>query len=266
MNNKFTFSTYGKIRFIFFYLFNLLRLPFEVNVGKWEIIYAEILWLSIVLRKKSFKLDNIVERDYFETKFGKYYIQNNLEGLIVVSPSFERLDIEKISSLIKKEIAKKQKVLFIDVGAYFGDFTIKVSKKLRNPKNLTILALEPETTRYKLLLKNLKLNKIKNVQTKKIGLSNKNGKNDLDINVKTLDSLLSEKYLNKFDHVFVKLDIDGYELPALLGAKRFIKKTKAITLLIEDFVDRKIVKEVQKDFVFLDKLSTYNSFWSKKND
>ena len=87
---------------------------------------------------------------------------------------------------------------------------------------------------------------------------------EYDVLDRKLDSFLGVDYSKKFDHVYMKIDVDGGEVNVLNGAKGFVRNSGKITLLIEDFVDNSIVKFLEKDFQFVEKPSPYNSFWIKK--
>ena len=82
------------------------------------------------------------------------------------------------------------------------------------------------------------------------------------IKIKRLDDLIKIKKINfnnkKVD--FIKIDVEGYELDIIKGAKNFLKKHKPI-ILIE--LDIKILgkKKINKIFFILKKLR-YNSFYS----
>jgi hypothetical protein len=215
----------------------------------------------VLLRKRN-NLPKIFKKDYYETSQGSFYIENDLDSTIVVSPAFERRDIELLLILIRQQLSQSKKILFVDIGAHFGKYTVIVGKRFKS-SNVRIFSFEPDKKRYTLLKKNLRTNNIKNFRSFNVGLGSKKGKNDLGITTDRLDRLIG-KEISKFDHIIVKMDIDGYETEALRGARSVVKNSKELTLLIEDFVDKKIIKHLEKDFNFIDKFSTYNSFWTKK--
>jgi FkbM family methyltransferase len=125
----------------------------------------------------------------------------------------------------------KEDDIIIDVGAYPGDFAIIASYFLG--KNGKIFCFEPDNLNYKILYKNIKKFKIKNIKLIKKGLwSNKNKfkfKNDGGyslinkngtqiIDVDKLDSEIKRLKIKKAD--FIKMDIEGAEIEALQGMKK----------------------------------------------
>ncbi len=268
---KFNYSKQSIFKFYFFYLFYKLLIPFEVKKGKINIIVAEFIWVSSKLfRFKPFLFKNFTS-NYYETKFGKFYINPDLISTIAASPSFERKEIEILLKMIESDVSNNKKILFIDVGAFFGLYTVLVGNRYKKYKNLDIMSFEPDTfylsdATFNLIKKNIKVNNIKNSKLYHFGLGsiNSNKKNKKGIITKKLDTVLTKKILVKYDSVYIKIDVDGSEKDVLLGAKSSIKNAKEITLLIEDFVDQRIVKYLSKDFEFISKPSSYNSFWKKK--
>src|SRR5581483_1389746 len=148
--------------------------------------------------------------------------------------------------LASKKLKKKKKVLFVDIGASFGTYTIALGRAFRSYKNFSIIAFEPDIavfshTGFSLLKKNIDINNIRNVKLYKIALSSKNRKTDGGVQYQKLDNLFSRKFIQSFDEVVIKIYIDGAEMEALSGAKDFIKNCQNIQLMIEDVVNRDIV-------------------------
>ena len=138
--------------------------------------------------------------------------------------------------------AKKDDVI-VDVGANIGIFTLKVSKIVGERGK--VIAFEPQRNNYKLLIRNLGINKCKNVVPINQALCDFNGKatfyvksvslhNTLQpqansetpttsiniIGVRKLSSVLDN--LN-IDHVsFLKIDAEGSELEVLKGAEELL--------------------------------------------
>ncbi|MFX0132289.1 MAG: FkbM family methyltransferase [Candidatus Hodarchaeota archaeon] len=129
---------------------------------------------------------------------------------------------------------------FIDGGAHIGDFAL-IFEKYFYPKK--IFAFEPEKSNYNLMLKTIKRNKLKKVIPiqKGLGMSNchlklksqesgsfisENG--DQEIEIITLDSYVFTENLNVG---LIKLDVEGFALEVLKGAKETIKKFKPVLLI-----------------------------------
>lgn len=148
----------------------------------------------------------------------------------------------------------KSNMVFIDVGANRGEFTIFAAKRLENGK---IISFEPVTKMFKELKRNVDLNNFKNIKIIKKGAGDK--KQQISIygtSNKFFDNTINEglftvyksadcnKFLEKIDVVvmdeilskenridIIKIDIEGGELPALMGAENIIKKFKPIIIL-----------------------------------
>ncbi len=135
----------------------------------------------------------------------------------------------------KKIIKLSPKEIFLDGGAYDGD-TIKTF--IRESKNvfIKIYAFEPDDKSYIRL--NEYLNKISDVRitSYKAGLGKIKGKlyftneGNLQSKIinkgKTIIKILPIDSLKEVAFTYIKLDIEGYEKEALMGAKKIIKKYK----------------------------------------
>jgi len=268
---KYSFTLSEKFHFYLSYLFYKLIIPFEVKEGRSSLVITEAIWVLSKIFKFNPILPKKVARNYFETKFGKFFINPDLISTIAVSPSFERNEINYLLKIIEKDLRRKNKILFVDVGAFFGLYSVIVGNKFKKNKNIQILTFEPDTNylsnpTFKLLKKNIQKNKLKNVRIFHIGLGaiNNNKPNKIGVKTKKLDSLISKDFVSKFDSIYMKIDVDGYEKGVLEGGKDFIRNSNNLTLLIEDFVDNEIVTYLKKDFQFISKPSEYNSIWRKK--
>jgi len=201
----------------------------------------------------------------------------------IASPSYERLDLNELILLIDNALQNKHKVLFIDIGASFGKFTISIGNHFKhNAKNLKILSFEPEPMSFRLLNSNVHINRLHNIQTFNIALSDKNGVNKFyyfepmkqivsfqttkSIKIKTakLDNYLKSVIKNDNVDFFIKLDVEEHEMNVLRGCTKTLKSFLNITLLVEDSMstkDQKLTKYLLSNGTFLRKVTTYNSFW-----
>jgi len=177
---------------------------------------------------------------------------------------------------MKQCVKRNKKVLYIDVGAFVGDYTVGVYKFV-DDKQLTTLAFEPDPGYFKLLLINIRKNHISKVKLYPVGLSNKNTiiktsrfptiadkvhPKDLKFQLRRLDDILSASFYKKFDEIFVKIDIEGQEEETFEGAKHLMKSGKKIHLMIEDCVNPPIVNYLAgHGFRFISKITPYDSFW-----
>jgi len=144
--------------------------------------------------------------------------------------------------------------IFIDVGANMGLMSIFASKVLDN--NGIVYSFEPEPETFMILKKNIEINLIKNIRIYNIGLGEKKSKSYIYTNpyagrgsaslVKTLsqnDSKRYEVYIETLDNFILehnvtdvkmlKIDVEGWELQVLKGAKYLLQSEWAPIICIE---------------------------------
>ncbi|MFH8093009.1 MAG: FkbM family methyltransferase [Candidatus Aenigmatarchaeota archaeon] len=140
--------------------------------------------------------------------------------------------LDKDYFLLQDFLPKKGDII-LDLGAGTGDYAILCSLKIGNGK---IVSIEADKFVYKLLTKNIQLNKRNNI----VPLNIKVGKEKIDKIVKKLK-------LHKLD--LIKIDIEGYEYVALCSAKYSLKKfrPKIIIEIHSEKLRRKII-ELLKGF------------------
>jgi FkbM family methyltransferase len=128
---------------------------------------------------------------------------------------------------------RKGEVL-IDIGAHIGKYTLTAAKAVTE-KGL-VVAVEPHSTNYQTLQKNIQINGLTNVKTLNIAAWNTSTKLNLytvaenkasmystkitrpdylEVNAQTMDSALKELYLPRLD--WIKIDVEGAEVEALQG-------------------------------------------------
>lgn len=133
-------------------------------------------------------------------------------------------------------VSPKENDLIIDGGAWKGDSCLEFNTKLK--ENCKIYSFEPDSNNYKILSENTKL--YENIIPVKFGLSDKNDilyfsesthdmqhqiveyETNIKIEVISLDNFIKNKEIINF----IKMDIEGSELQALIGAKEILKKQK----------------------------------------
>ena len=136
--------------------------------------------------------------------------------------------------------------LFVDVGANIGSYSILAG----SCEGVNVLAFEPVPSTFSWLEKNISINTLDNkVKAMNFGLAEKNGtvhfSSNLDvrnhvllenkenlpsieINVLTLDNVLEGK-----SPTIIKIDVEGFETHALIGAKDVINNPSLIAVIIE---------------------------------
>jgi len=162
---------------------------------------------------------------------GKFICRGNFSDLWCISPWGEKD--------IRKYFEKFNGGTFIDIGANIGKYTIMLGKNANK-----VIAIEPEPNNFKILKKNIKKNKLKNVIALKIACSNKDEKADfyvdkqntgynslnrktkdkITIKTRKLDNLLKELKIKKID--LIKIDVEGAEKQVLEGGIHSLKKYK----------------------------------------
>lgn len=151
------------------------------------------------------------------------------------------------STLVVQRLAKKGDVV-LDVGANIGYYSILMSTLVG--KEGKVICFEPTQHYGKILDKNIKVNNLTNVETYRIGLSNREQELEIQIGVnsatlhvpgkkklissekiklQTLDDFIDDHPLSKID--FIKIDVDGHEPLFLEGAKNTIDKYQPNILL-----------------------------------
>ncbi len=141
----------------------------------------------------------------------------------------------------------------MDVGAHHGLYTLLASK-LVGPTG-RVIAFEPSPRERKRLMKHLRINGAHNVEVDNSALAAKTGETELyladslndwcnslrkppngaqqvvTVPTKTLDELVSQRNVSRID--LLKLDIEGGELDALLGAEKTLASHQRPVILIE---------------------------------
>lgn len=174
-----------------------------------------------------------------------------------------------------KEFKIRKGDTILDIGASIGWYTCKVSKLAGD--NGKIIAIEPNPRNYEYLKKNIEINNLNNIITINIGVWSYRKKinllcegygstlkfhNEIEnvkrkiitINVNTIDNIISELKLNKIN--LIKMDIEGSEVEALVGAKNSLKKLDKLKLSIAAYHKNAFGVESYKILVpFLERLN-----------
>jgi FkbM family methyltransferase len=144
----------------------------------------------------------------------------------------------------------KPEMTFFDIGANQGEYTLFAAKRVTRGH---VFSFEPLPAMQKVLASNIQLNGFKNVSVLAYGLSDtkgvlpifevkdrheglatfypgereSDGKYFVDLNV--LDDEFRDRALTRMD--FIKIDIEGGELPALKGAQKLIRKFRPVVMV-----------------------------------
>ena len=144
-------------------------------------------------------------------------------------------------------VEETRDAVFWDVGANIGYFSLRSAAQA-----VSVRAFEPEPGNYEILRKNLELNRVENVDSHRLAVSNESRQTDLyrdttegsginslayderldgepsTVDVEPIDSLVTEHEVPDF----VKLDVEGAELKVVEGAESLLER-EAVRWLIE---------------------------------
>ncbi|PKP05222.1 MAG: hypothetical protein CVU11_00760 [Bacteroidetes bacterium HGW-Bacteroidetes-6] len=142
----------------------------------------------------------------------------------------------------------KPDFIVFDVGANIGVTTLPFSKKASK-----VFAFEPSSANFIRLKEHVELNQIENIELVNKGLGNKETtllletiddsnpgmnrirktntpKNNCEkVEIVTIDKFVSDYNIEKVDAI--KIDIEGFEMKAILGAKQTLQKFRPIMLI-----------------------------------
>lgn len=150
------------------------------------------------------------------------------------------------SDYVLNYLAKSEVIL--DIGANIGQTAFNMlqtqAKKGLSP---IVYAFEPYPKTYQKLESNIRMNQTARINAFNIGLSNQKGllhmtqhspsnsggfrmttdtQNTISVPVISLDEFVSEQQISRID--FIKIDVEGFELTVLEGAKQVIRQFKPI--------------------------------------
>lgn len=189
---------------------------------------------------------------YYNHRNPKYPIHVTDETLIVSPTTFMKngqLWEEESVNYFYDNIPTDRSVNIVDIGAQCGLYTL-YAQYLPNSQ---FYAFEPFPRSYKVLRDNITLNRIPNVRTRNIGISNHAGETILNtskshnglhtlgtniirfddavpvrIHVEPLDTIF---YDNNIPVDFIKIDTEGWEYFILQGGEKTIQKYKPMIQL-----------------------------------
>jgi len=209
-----------------------------------------------ILTKNEFKVTQ--DKDKFKFKFNN---KVSFSCFIDIGGGTLIEEARIISKAYLKYYNLNKSDIVIDCGAHIGMFSLYASQKIGNKGK--VIAFEPDEENYEKLLKNIKLNNIKNIIVLKQGVWNKKTKLSFDsslgasssvskeklgekISVDSIDNFVKKLKLKKVD--FIKMDIEGAEIEAIKGAKQTLKNNN-VNLAIASYHIRdgkKTYKELGK--------------------
>ena len=225
----------------------------NINIYKRDLKEKGIYWsvihrfYKIPMAKPFFQpIINILKPSFIKIGKDKLYIDKDDQVVsqeLIQSGKWEPFE----TKIFKKSIKKGDVVL--DIGAHIGYYTL-IAAKIVGDKG-KVYAFEPDPKNFSLLKKNIEENNYKNVVPINKAVSNNNGKIKLYINpantgdhriFKSADKrggiitetiTLDDYFKNDIKIDFIKIDIQGAEHTALLGAKNILRYNKNLKIITE---------------------------------
>lgn len=164
----------------------------------------------------------------------------------LIYEGFEREETDYLTKILKKGD------IFVDIGTNIGLFSLIASKIVGDEG--TVLSFEPAPLTFSRLNENVKLNNLKNIDSRNIGLSDKKGElifyvsnngydawnsfapsqdnkleSSIQVPVSTLDAELVD--IDKSKIKLVKIDVEGWEKFVLHGGKDFLVNYNPIVMI-----------------------------------
>ncbi|OON96595.1 MAG: hypothetical protein ATN32_06265 [Candidatus Epulonipiscium fishelsonii] len=186
-----------------------------------------ISYQDLILNYRSYKL--VLMPFHYKVAEELLYIGFNKENIYQLAPFNANQYFDSIVKLSQDEI-------FVDLGALYGGTSIEFARRT-NYTYKQIYIFEPDSLSYERTKNNITKADLKNVEIFNIGGWSK--KDTLSFNntgvgrSKISDNGTSKVEVDSLDNVlgdtpvtFIKMDIEGAELEALIGAKEIIQKYK----------------------------------------
>lgn len=152
-----------------------------------------------------------------------------------------------ITEYLLQSLDLRDEDLVIDIGSNIGWYSLALSSQAR-PK---VLSLEPDPLNFSLLEHNIRINGRQNIQGFNVALDQEEAVKTLhlykshnlgrhsfiphekstgrvEVRTVVLDKFLQELGLEGGPVKFLKIDIEGYEYPALLGAEKTLQNTSVV--------------------------------------
>ncbi|MCW3995287.1 MAG: FkbM family methyltransferase [Candidatus Bathyarchaeota archaeon] len=203
--------------------------------------------------KSPFLIISILRRLNFSLKLTPQ-INRRLYPLILGPKIAKYVSIHYLSDPTEavEAFSPKPGQVVIDIGAHVGAYTVMSASMVKSGK---VIAIEAHPANYRLLLKNIKLNDLKNVIPVNIAVLDKEGyvklysgktsgwhsirqerksnlcSSYLTVCCTTIDRLLLKLNSGKAD--WIKIDVEGAELDVLKGMRATLNNNPKLNLLIE---------------------------------
>lgn len=159
-------------------------------------------------------------------------------------PSYDFLALKEVWQRAVYEQLAPASGIVCDVGAQVGTFSVRCAL---NPSVSRVLAFEPEPDNLALLEHNVRINAPGRIDVHGFALGDRVGRlplyrsrtgtghhtlvreqdgDALEVEVRRLDDVLSESGIHRVD--WLKIDVEGYELNVLEGARRTLESSRPV--------------------------------------
>lgn len=241
-----------------------------VKIAQYRLLAYRLFMRLFIGKKKRDQLiikNKITYLDFLPLFFGNRIVKSN-EGFKAVPRSkthdFYLLFLSRENE-IKEHLKMNSGEIFVDVGANVGYYSLLLAK---NNPDIKIISIEAHPENFKAMNKNIKINNFQNIIAINKAVSNQSGgkirlyeyfdengrkftgmfdnsnrynaKSFREIDCDSLDNILST---NKIVYV-IKIDIEGEESNALLGATNTLKYTRKIIVEIHNDENLQKVKQI----------------------
>lgn len=289
MKTGFRYTAFDRIFFFLSYLWYKVLIPFEMRKNRLGFWLYEFRYTMAKFRKYDTSPAYHGPGDVISTRFGEFKVRLGTSDASTVSPAFERLDINRLRTLIARLLSENKRVLFLDIGGDIGAYSIMVANSFADAGNrLSIACFEPIDESRVLIEENCRRNTcaervrifpyalldtddtdaVIKLVVSAPGSSAIGGEvageiREIKVHCKRLDSLMARE-IRDYDAVIMKIDVEGVEQEVLSGAPALLSSGKEIHLMVEDFIKPSIIAYLEATgWTFCKKLTDYNSWWRK---
>ncbi len=287
-----TLSPRRRAAFVLGYvLHKTVLLPRDVRSPRLRMLVYEIVYSACRLLGRSPRRLRFLGISRVDSVFGTFHVRPGTIDAACASPAFERPDVDVLLGELDRAARGRRDVVFVDVGADIGTYSVTVGNHLRRTRAARIIAFEPSSSSAEVLRRNVAANgltAVVDVRQRALGDGSSDtatltfdldepGCSGLDttalqvraghvvqeqVGVSTLDAELAD--LPELDLLVMKLDVEGLERAVLDGGRASVERAAETLLLVEDFVDLRIVDHLRADgWTLVTKVTPYNSFWRR---
>ena len=222
------------------------------------------------------------EKEFFEFNLNNDIKINLYKDSILsrlIYDGFEKEETDYVASILKEGD------IFIDIGSNIGLFSLIASRIVGD--NGLVISFEPSPKTFMRFIENMKLNNLKNIDARNIGLSDKsdeltfymseNGydawnsfapskdnklEKEIKVQVSSLD--LELKKINKLLIKLVKMDVEGWEKFVLYGGKDFFINYNPIVMV--EFTEENTFNAGYPVHEIFDIMQDFGYVWYRIND